>query len=314
MIQLLLHGHQQTIVSHYILQLLSNQFLVLCTQLQLQSTSGNFLPWKGKWIQLQAEYLNSSFIPVKSSPMGNLNHWQSENMVSQNEILQSLDKRVDKIAEKIDKTDDNLKVLSQKMQKHYRSLKAQVSQLDRDLRQMLEERTFGKTFDQKEREIRNLQGQVKEIDDFLRASHERKPKPVENSFFDPHAFPIYFKQPERPSPFYPTYASSPPDQNIPETPPPKIQKEEETPDKGFQAMAITRKYEPPQENHHLAETSAHKEDESSIDSDNNSDQETSTDETPGSVSSKSESEDNYIPRLFMANIKEEDSFFEEESP
>lgn len=122
-------------------------------------------------------------------------NWQSENMVSQNEILQSLDKRVDKIAEKIDETNDNLKVLSQKIQKHYRSLKAQVSQLDRDLRQMLEERTFGKTFYQKEREIRNLQGQVKEIDDFLRASHERKPKHVENSFFDPPTFPTYFKQP-----------------------------------------------------------------------------------------------------------------------
>ncbi|KAI5438486.1 hypothetical protein KIW84_024286 [Lathyrus oleraceus] len=112
-------------------------------------------------------------------------NWQSENLVTQNEILQSLDKRVDKIAEKIDETDDNLK--------------------------MLEEITFGKNFDQKEREIRNLQGQVKEIDDFLRASHERKPKPVENSFFDPPAFPKYFKQPERPSPFYPTYVSSPPD-------------------------------------------------------------------------------------------------------
>ncbi|KAI5444710.1 hypothetical protein KIW84_013112 [Lathyrus oleraceus] len=247
-------------------------------------------------------------------------------MVSQNEILQSLDKRVDKIAEKIDETDENLK--------------------------MLEERTFGKTFDQKEREIRNLQGQVKEIDDFLRASHERKPKPVENFFFDPPSFPTYFKQPERPSPFYPTYVSSPPDQvryipttyrpkstktstpstsktkgkasclsastsdsqDIPETPPPKIQKEEETLDKGFQAMAITRRYKSSKENHHLAETSGRKEDESSTDSDNNSDQETSTDETPGFFSSKSESEDNYIPRLFMANIKEEDSFFEEESP
>lgn len=98
------------------------------------------------------------------------------------------------------------------MHKHYRSLKAQVSQLDCDLRQMLEEKIFDKTFDQKEREIRNLQGQVKEINDFLRASHERKLKPVENSFFDPPAFPTYFKQLERPYPFYPTYVSSPPDQ------------------------------------------------------------------------------------------------------
>ncbi|CAK8572957.1 unnamed protein product [Lathyrus sativus] len=45
-------------------------------------------------------------------------NWQSENMVSQNEILQNLDEKVDKIAEKIDETDEDLKVLSQKMQKH----------------------------------------------------------------------------------------------------------------------------------------------------------------------------------------------------
>ncbi|KAI5427920.1 hypothetical protein KIW84_033083 [Lathyrus oleraceus] len=212
-------------------------------------------------------------------------NWKSENMVSQNEILQNLGKRVDKIVEKIDETDEYLK--------------------------MLEERTFGKTFDQKEIEIR-----------------------------------------KRPSPFYPSYVSSPPDhvryiptayrpkstrtatpstsktkgkasclsvsssdsQDIPEIPPPKIQKEEETPDKGFQATTITRNYESPHKNHPLAETSTQKEDESSTDGDNNSDQEISTDETPIFVSSKSKSEDNYIPRLFVANIKEEESFFEEESP
>ncbi|CAI8595172.1 unnamed protein product [Vicia faba] len=241
-------------------------------------------------------------------------NWQSENMISQNDILQNLDKKVDKIAERIDETDDYLKVLSQKMQKHYRSLKAQVSQLDRDLRQMLEERTFGKNFDQKEREIRNLQGQVKEIDDFLRASHERKPKPVENLFLDPPTFPTYFKRPERPSPFFPTYVTSPPDQNL------RIflkhllqnsKKEEEIPDKGFQAMAITGNCEFPQKSYSLAESSAQKEDESSSDDEKDSCQETSSDETPRSFSSESQSEVNYIPRLFMANIKEEDSFFEE---
>jgi len=56
---------------------------------------------------------------------------------------------------------------------------------------------------------------VKEIDDFLKASKEIKPKPVEDLFFNPPTFPTYFSQPERPSPFYPSYASSPPDmQNI----------------------------------------------------------------------------------------------------
>ncbi|KAI5432124.1 hypothetical protein KIW84_036030 [Lathyrus oleraceus] len=152
-------------------------------------------------------------------------------MVSLNEILQNLEKRVDKIAEKIDKTYEYLKVLSQKMHKHYKSLKTQVSQLDRDLWQMLEERTFGRS-----------------------------------------------------------------------------------PDKGFQAIAITRNYEYPWENYPLVESSTQKGDESSTDGDNNSNQETSTDETPRFVSSKSESKDHYIQRLFMENIKEEESFFEEESP
>ncbi|KAI5433556.1 hypothetical protein KIW84_020735 [Lathyrus oleraceus] len=158
---------------------------------------------------------------------------------------------VDKIAEKIDETDEYLKVLSQKMQKHYRSLKAQVSQLDRDLRQMLEERIFY---------------QVRYTPTTYRPKSTRTTTPSTS------------KTKVKASCLSTSSLDS---QDIPETPPPKIQKEEETPDK---------------------------------DTDNNSHQETSTHETPRSVSSKSESEDNYIPRLFMENIKEEELLFEKESP
>lgn len=73
-------------------------------------------------------------------------------------------------------------------------------------------------------------------------------------------------------------------------------------------MVITRKYESPRKNHPLAESSTQKGDESLIDGDSNYDQETSTNETPRYISSKSESEENYIPRLFIGNIKEEESF------
>ncbi|KAI5403929.1 hypothetical protein KIW84_051178 [Lathyrus oleraceus] len=198
-------------------------------------------------------------------------NWQSENMVSQNEIFQSLDKRVDKTAEKIDETNDNLKVLSQKINAF----------------------SFLPTY------VSSPPDQVRYIPTAYRPKSTRTSTPSTSK-----------TKGKAPC----LSASSSDSQDIPETSPPKIQKEEETPDKGFQAMAITRKYESSQENHHLTETSAHKEDESSTDSDNNSDQETSTDKTPRSVSSKSESEDNYMPRLFMANIQEEDSFFEEESP
>lgn len=52
-------------------------------------------------------------------------------MVAQNDVLQNLNKKADKINEKKkDETDENLIVLSQKkMQKHYQNLKAQVSQM-----------------------------------------------------------------------------------------------------------------------------------------------------------------------------------------
>lgn len=118
---------------------------------------------------------------------------------------------MEKITEKLEQTDEDFKVLSQKMKKYYKNVKAQVSQLYYDLRKTLDEKTFGKNFDQKEREIIRLQAQVKEMDDFITTSKEHKPKPVEIFFVNPPTIPTYFTQPERPSPFFPTYASSPPD-------------------------------------------------------------------------------------------------------
>ncbi|KAI5405237.1 hypothetical protein KIW84_052134 [Lathyrus oleraceus] len=135
--------------------------------------------------------------------------WQSKNMVSQNDILQNLDKKVDKIIEKVDETDEYLK------------------------RKLL-----------------------------AKCLTKRKEKSES------------YKAKKRPSLFYPVYISSPPDQakyvpttympksaittitstlktkgktaclstssldsqDIPEITPLKIQKEEEIPDKGFQAM------------------------------------------------------------------------------
>ena len=92
------------------------------------------------------------------------------------------------------------------MQKHYISLKAQVAQLDHELTQML-----GKiAFDRKEREFRKLQRQVKKMDDYVRAFCEHKPMPDENSFLGLMSFPSYFTKPDRPSSFYHTYVSSPP--------------------------------------------------------------------------------------------------------
>lgn len=52
---------------------------------------------------------------------------QSESMVTQNDILLNLDRKANKIVEKVEEADEHLKDLYQKMQKNYRSLKAQVA-------------------------------------------------------------------------------------------------------------------------------------------------------------------------------------------
>lgn len=132
-------------------------------------------------------------------------NWQSENIIAQNESLQTMGEKLEKVTEKMEETDQDLKVLSHKMQRHYKELKEEVAKLDRDLRTMLDERMFGKAFDQKEREIRTLQKQLKEMDDFIQASKEHKAEPVRSRFSSTPAFstvPAFspsFTQPKRPS-------------------------------------------------------------------------------------------------------------------
>ncbi|MCH83771.1 polyprotein-like, partial [Trifolium medium] len=131
-------------------------------------------------------------------------NWQSENMIAQNDSLQNLNGKLDKTTERIEETEENLKILSQKMQKYYKDLKTQISQLNQVLRTMPSEQLFGTTFNQKEREMRTLKKQVKELDDIIRASketNEPQQKPIDNIFFNPPFFPTYFTRPERPPPF-----------------------------------------------------------------------------------------------------------------
>ncbi|MCH85326.1 polyprotein-like, partial [Trifolium medium] len=142
-------------------------------------------------------------------------NWQSKNMIAQNDSLQSLNEKIVKTTERIEETEENLKILSKNMQKYYRDLKAQISQLNQDLRTMPREQLFGTTFNQKEREMKNLKKQVKELDDIIKAfkeSKEPQQKPIESIFFNPPSFPTYFTRPERPPPFQltsPFLASSP---------------------------------------------------------------------------------------------------------
>ncbi|KAI5404277.1 hypothetical protein KIW84_051435 [Lathyrus oleraceus] len=146
-------------------------------------------------------------------------NWKLENIISQNDILNFFDKKVDKIAEKIDETNEYLK--AKYIPRAYKPKSART--------------TITST-----------------------SKTKRKVACFSASFSD--------------------------SRDIPDTPPPKLRKEEQIHDKGFQFMEITRSYESPRKNYSLTESSAQKGDESSSDGNNNSYQETYADKTPRSFS------------------------------
>ncbi|MCH83046.1 polyprotein-like [Trifolium medium] len=262
-------------------------------------------------------------------------------MIAQNDSLQGLNGKMVKVTERIEEAEENLKVLSQKMQRYYKDLQAQISQLNHDLRTMSSEQLFGTTFNQKEKEMRNLKKQVKELDDIIKASKQSKEpqkKPIDNIFFNPPSFPTYFTIPERPPPFQltspfltaslpefmpSTYRarniratasiskdkgkaaslneSSPDSQDNPETPPSKYQKEE--PDS----------QQPDQIYPSLAITNHYSPNDTSQNStSSDNDQNYTESEDSSIIAAESEPEETVmnISELFMVNLKEE-SYYEE---
>lgn len=78
-------------------------------------------------------------------------------------------------------------------------------------------------------------------------------------------------------------------------------------------MEITGNYDFLLEDHSPTESSTQKYENSSTGNNKDPHQSISNEETPKSFSPESKSEEDYIPILFMKNIKEEE-FFYEESP
>lgn len=105
--------------------------------------------------------------------------------------------------------------------------------------------------------------------------------------------------------------SSSDSQDVSETPPTTTHEDVEIPDKAFKAMIITGNCDFPLEYHFPTESSTQKYENPSTNNNEDSYQSISIEGTPKSFSPESEPEEDYIPRLFMENIKEEESFYEE---
>jgi len=97
-------------------------------------------------------------------------NWQTENARAQNSILQRLDQKMETISMHLEKSDEKLQLLSSKMRKYYKQLSSEISRLDEEWKSM----TFGEASHAKEREIRRLKAQIKELDDYISAKERQQ--------------------------------------------------------------------------------------------------------------------------------------------
>jgi len=97
-------------------------------------------------------------------------NWQTENARAQNSILQRLDQKMETISMHLEKSDEKLQLLSSKMRKYYKQLSSEISRLEEEWKSM----TFGEASHAKEREIRRLKAQIKDIDDYIAAKERQQ--------------------------------------------------------------------------------------------------------------------------------------------
>jgi len=97
-------------------------------------------------------------------------NWQTENARAQNSILQRLDQKMDTISIHLEKSDEKLQLLSSKMRKYYKQLSSKISRVEEEWKSM----TFGEASHAKEREIRRLKAQIKELDDYISAKERQQ--------------------------------------------------------------------------------------------------------------------------------------------
>ncbi|KAH9744255.1 hypothetical protein KPL70_003623 [Citrus sinensis] len=91
-------------------------------------------------------------------------NWQTQNATSQNVVLQNLDHRVQSVATQVQNTDKNIDSIAAQLEQMYTDLKNRVTQLNSELRQMIQQRYWGPKFGQNEAEICKLQAELSRID------------------------------------------------------------------------------------------------------------------------------------------------------
>ncbi|KAH9752104.1 hypothetical protein KPL71_014563 [Citrus sinensis] len=125
-------------------------------------------------------------------------NWQTKNANAQNHTLHQLGKKIDCVATQVSQTETKVDSISSRLDQMYLHLQDRISELDADLRRMINNHIWGPEFNKKEAEIRKLKAELSRIDaEKTRPSlfTQPQPTPVSPPIFDTYA-PFY--TPSRP--------------------------------------------------------------------------------------------------------------------
>ncbi|KAH9769430.1 hypothetical protein KPL71_011998 [Citrus sinensis] len=91
-------------------------------------------------------------------------NWQTKNANAQNQTLKQLRKRIDRVASQVSQTEIKVDSISHRLDHMYIHLQDRISELDTDLRRMINNHIWGPEFNKKEAEIRKLKTELARID------------------------------------------------------------------------------------------------------------------------------------------------------
>ena len=91
-------------------------------------------------------------------------NWQTQNANAQNQALHILERKIDKVATQVTKTETKVDSLNAQLEQIYLNLQSRISELYVDLRMMINNRLWGPEFNKKEAEIRKLKAELARID------------------------------------------------------------------------------------------------------------------------------------------------------
>ncbi|KAH9680182.1 hypothetical protein KPL71_026457 [Citrus sinensis] len=91
-------------------------------------------------------------------------NWQTQNASAQNQALHHLGKKIDKVASHVSQTGTKVDIITSRLEQIYSNMPNRISELDIDLRTMINNRIWGPKFNKKEAEIRQLKAELARID------------------------------------------------------------------------------------------------------------------------------------------------------